>query len=250
MPLPTICRRAAAQCGGRDGCFRSGDRADFEPGQRLAAIGPVGEDLHHGGGGGLTPDVVDHHVDIGGTGKLIEGADLVGAERGQGSKLGAVASGCDHVGGAEPLGHLDRHPPGVAGCPQDRHPLAGPEVDPPTQRHPRGHGGVHRRRHHDRVDGVRQDDAAVEVDHGPLGHRPEGRVVEDRVADVPFRVTDHGIDPRDERQLIGARVVEAAGLGAHPRMQPGGQDLDDDLALSRWRRDRGSPGSGVAGRNR
>ena len=52
----------------------------------------------------------------------------------------------------------------------------------------------------------------VEFDHSALGHRPERRVVEDRVTDRPLRVADHGVDTRGQRQLTGARVVDPARL--------------------------------------
>ena len=44
-----------AQCGGRDRRGGSGDRADLDPGERLAPVGAVGEDGDHRGDGGLAP---------------------------------------------------------------------------------------------------------------------------------------------------------------------------------------------------
>ena len=62
---------------------------------------------------------------------------------------------------------------------------------------------------------------------------PARRVVQDRVAERAGRVAYHGVDTRDERQLTGARVVEPACLRAHPRVQPGRNNLDGDLVASR-----------------
>jgi len=44
------------------------------------------------------------------------------------------------------------------------------------------------------------------------------------------------IDSRDERELVGGRVVRAGGLGAHARVEPGGDDIDDRLVFTRWSR--------------
>ncbi len=74
--------------------------------------------------------------------------------------------------------------------------------------------------------------AAIKFDNRMLGHRPEGRVVENRVADLPAGVTHDSVDSRHERQLTAARVVGPVGLGAHPLMESGSKDLHDDLAVA------------------
>jgi hypothetical protein len=61
---------------------------------------------------------------------------------------------------------------------------------------------------------------------------PEGRVVENRVADLPLRVTHNCIDTGYQWQLTRARVVESTRLGAHARVKSRGQDLHDDLSLT------------------
>ncbi|GAA3456005.1 hypothetical protein [Dactylosporangium matsuzakiense] len=161
--------------------------------------------------------------------QLVERAHHVGAERAQRFEAGRVPPGRDDLPGPELLGDLDGHPPGVPGRAEDQHLLSPVELDAPPQCHPRRHHGVHRRGDQDRVDPVGQHDAAVGLDDGPVGHGPERGVVEHGVADAALRVPHDGIDPGDQRQLPGARVVRPVRLGAGPRVQRGGEDVDDHL---------------------
>ena len=148
------------------------------------------------------------------------------------ARRAGVAAGGDHLGGAEPLGDLDRHPAGVAGRAEDQDALPALEVDAAAQRDPRRHHRVHRGGDLHGVDAVGQDDAAVEVDDGALGHRAERRVVEDRVAQAAVGVADDAVDAGDERELVGAGVVRAIRLGADPRVQAGGEHLNDHLVAA------------------
>jgi hypothetical protein len=52
----------------------------------------------------------------------------------------------------------------------------------------------------------------------------------DEVAQLPVRGAPDAVDPRHQRELVGAGVVRAVGLGPDPRVKPGGEDVDDDLA--------------------
>jgi hypothetical protein len=82
------------------------------------------------------------------------------------------------------------------------------------------------------VDPVGKDDAAIEVDHGALGHGAEDRVVQDGVPDTPLRVAHDTVDAGDERELVGAGVVRAVRLRTDARMQAGREDLHDDLVVA------------------
>jgi hypothetical protein len=109
----------------------------------------------------------------------------------------------------------------------------GPERHPLTQRDPGRHGRVHRRGHHDRIDGAGQHQAAPDVDDRLLGHRAHRGVWQDEVPQQPVGSASDAVDARHERQLIGARVVRPVSLGSDPRMQSGGQDTDEHLAVGR-----------------
>ena len=66
LPAADDLKASGAERGRGDQRCASGHGADFDPGERLAAIGAVSHDGGHRGGGGLAPEVVDHDVDIGG----------------------------------------------------------------------------------------------------------------------------------------------------------------------------------------
>jgi hypothetical protein len=55
------------------------------------------------------------------------------------------------------------------------------------------------------------------------------RVEQQEVAQPALGVAADAVDAGHERQGVGARVVGAAGLGAHARVQPRGENVDDDL---------------------
>jgi hypothetical protein len=155
MPLPTICTRAERSAA--DGIAASGPATDpiwIQVSDALRSARAVSRSTS---------------------------ACAVGWQLGQ-SHL--VAAGGDHAPRTEALGDLDGHPAGVPGRPEDQHPLPAAEVDAPAQRDRRRHHGVHRRRHQDRIGAVREDDAAIELDHGALGEGSEGAVGEHRIAEA------------------------------------------------------------------
>ena len=82
------------------------------------------------------------------------------------------------------------------------------------------------------VDPVEKHDAAVEVDHRALGHGPEACVVQDGVPDSALRVAQDTVNAGHQRELAGRGVVRAVRLGADAGVEPGGEDLHDDLAVT------------------
>ena len=180
--------------------------------------------------------------DIGGG--AVERDGRVGAEIGEGGEPFGLASGTDDLAGAEVLGDLDGHSPGVAGRPQDQDPLAGPEGNASAQGDPRRHGGVHGRRDEYRVALAGQYDAPAEIDDRLFGHRTHRGLRQDEVAQGAVGGAAYAVDAGDEGKLAGAGVVRAVGLGPHPRMQARGDDVDEDLLWCLW----GRCGEVLAGR--
>ena len=104
--------------------------------------------------------------------------------------------------------------------------------------------------------------AAIATASTPSGSAPaRRRSISARSAIVPARPSrgdevdepavgrpPHRVDAGDQRQLALARVVGAARAGADPRVEPGGEHLDDDLVLAARRPGRGSLRSGAGDR--
>jgi hypothetical protein len=221
---------------------RPGDGPDFDPGEGLPPVRAPGDDSDHRGGRGFAPEVVDHHVDLGG-GLAEPAGDAVrvpvqqhgagGAEGGQASQPAGVAPGRDDLAGAEALRDLDGQLAGVPGGPEDEDVLPSPERHPLAQRDPGGHGRVHGRGDRDGVGVPGQDDAAPGADDGLLGHRAHARVREDEVTEQPVRAAPDAVDAWHQRQVAGAGVVRPVGLRPDARVQPGRDHVDDHLVVSR-----------------
>ena len=248
-----------AQRGGRDRGDRSGDRADLDPGERPGAIGAVGDDGSHRGGGRLAPQVVDHHVDLGGglaepAGAVAESASSrtvpSAPSAGSAASCSGVAARGDDPARAELLGDLHGHLPGVAGGAQNQHVLAGLE---PIRR---------RSATHDDIAGFMA--AATSTGSLPPGSTklrrrsmtvcsaiaPMRGVTQDEVAQRAVGRAAHPVDAGDQRQVAGAGVVRAVGLRPHPAMQARSDDVDEDLVSSVAASARGIPGRPAACRTR
>ena len=136
-----------------------------------------------------------------------------------------VATGADDLGRAKVFGDLHGHQAGAPGGAEDEHALTGAKIEAFPQGDPGGHAGVHTGGDQQRVGGVRQGQAAPGVDDGVLGHRPHRRVGEQKVDQCAVEASDP-IDARNQGKLLGAGVVRARGLGAHSRVQPGGDHVE------------------------
>ena len=184
----------------------------------------------------------------GGIAVVGERDDLIGPD---GTKFGqafGVPAGADDTAGTEVLGDLDRHRARVAGGTEHEDRLAGPEGDATAKGDPGRHGRVHGRGDLDHVDVLRQRNHPAQVDERPLGHGTPDVVRADEVHALPVSESSHPVDPGDHGQGAGARVVAARRVGSDPRVQSGGQDVDEDLVRVRWARGCRRPRSGEGGR--
>ncbi len=198
-------------------------------------VGATGDDRVEGVAGRLAPEVVDHHVHVlaslaqllrDGLRVIVESDGGVSPEL---RKPVCAASDRDDATGVEPSGDLDGESSGVPGRSHDHHALAWLEVDPAAQGDPGRHGRVHGGGDLDGVCAFGKPDAAADVDDGLLRHRSQAGVGEDEVAQGAVGRASDAVDAGDERQVVGAGVVRAFGLGAYPRVDSRGDDVDHHL---------------------
>jgi hypothetical protein len=213
----------------------------------LALVDTGSDDRDHRRRSRFAPEVVDHDVDVaGGLTEALRNVvsfafeqDGVGcADRRQLRQPIRAARRSHDPAGAEQLGDLHCHLPRVPGGGEHEHALPRFELDPLPERHPRGHGRVHRRSDSDGVGALRQHHATAYVDDGLLRHRAHRRIGKDEVAKHAVWPTADAVDTRHERQLVGARVVRSVGLRSNPGVEPGRQHVDKDLVFTVGNRDR------------
>ena len=140
-----------------------------------------------------------------------------------------IAAGADHAPGAEPLGHLHGHRPGVAGRAEDEDALPGVDRNAAAQGDPRRHRRVHRGGDLRDVGVVGQLDRPARADERLVRHRADhvvrGHEVDPRAVGSPA----DPVDPGDHRQRAAARVVGSGGAAADPRVQADGEHVDEEL---------------------
>ena len=193
--------RPAIQDSGRSSSPRAGTIAPAAPQPSAVAPEVVDDDVELAAGGSREPDLVA------GSPPSSTSSSAPSAAQ-QASFRGRWSDRRRHVRGAEVLRDLHRHPAGVAGRAQDEHPLTrlgarsvdaarstttsrGSSPRPPaTGSTPSGSSMLRRR-----------------STHGLLGHRADGGVRQDEVAEGAVRGAADAVDAGDQRQLVRARVV-------------------------------------------